>query len=210
MSFKLNPIEFDANGDLTDAQPSFLSSYYGLSERYKRDLKKGWAGQFRTLIMPAINEEPYRVLYSSEPSRANTPVNLCLAAMILKEMKQIPTDDDIRERLCFDMEYRYAVCCENYTQAPLSDNVLTNFRQRCIGYYAETGKDLIHETFMDLTEVLSQFMEIDKTLISIDSTMIAADIKKMNRLDLLYTVNERLIESIVGVRVHKKKQRQRQ
>ena len=104
---------------------SFFSSYNALSERYKRDLQKGWAGQFRTLIMPYIDEEPYRALYSAEPSRSNTPVNVLLGAIILKLMKGIPNDDDLREKICFDMELRYALCCETTGKAPVSDNGFT-------------------------------------------------------------------------------------
>ena len=203
MSFRLNPIKKDGNS-IDTQQLSFFSPIRTLSDRYIRDLEKGWAGSFRSIIMPNIDEEPYRVLYSDIPGRSNFPVNILLGALILKEMKQLPTDDDVRERVCFDLEYRYALCAEEMDGAPFSDNVMTNFRRKCIEHYLETGEDLIHKTFDSLTEKLAEFMEIDDSLIAIDSTMVASKIKNMNRLELLYTNNELMIEAICGVKIHKR------
>ena len=157
MSFRLNPIVLNDDGSLANTQMSFFSSYSVLSDRYKRDLQKGWAGLFRTLIMPYIDENPYRVLYSERPCRSNVPVNVLLGAQILKLMKSIPNDDDLREKACYDLEFRYALCCENYEGAPFSDNVLTRFRRACILHYIDTGEDLIHETFDSLKD---QFVKL--------------------------------------------------
>ena len=204
MSFRLNPIKLNEDGSLANAQMSFFSSYNALSERYRRDLQKGWAGQFRTLIMPYIDEEPYRVLYSAEPSRGNTPVNVLLGAIILKLMKGIPNDDDLREKICFDMEFRYALCCETTGKAPVSDNRFTRFRQACITHYINTGEDLIYKTFISLKEQFAKLMEIDTSLFSIDSTMIDTWAKDMNRLGILYANNELLIQAITGMMIHKR------
>ena len=203
MSFRLNPINLNEDGSLANAQMSFFSGFNALSERYKRDLQKGWAGQFRTLIMPYIDEEPYRVLYSTEPSRSNTPVNVLLGAIILKFMKGIPNDDDLREKICFDMEYRYALCCETTGKAPVSDNGFTRFRQACILHYINTGEDLIHKTFLSLKDRFAKLMEIDQSLFSMDSTMIDMWARDMNRLEILYTNNELMIQSITGITIHK-------
>ena len=167
-------------------QINMFSEYYNLSPRYRRDLQKGWAGAFRVLIMPNIDESPYSALYSELPGRPNTPVNWTLGALILKEIRQIPTDDDLREKFCYDMEYRYAIACENYMGAPFSDNLFTDFRRRCIQHYVKTGVDLIYGTFLALREPLEKLMEIDPSLVRIDSTMVAATIREMNRLALLY------------------------
>lgn len=204
MSFRLNPINLNEDGSLANAQMSFFSGFNALSDRYRRDLQKGWAGQFRTLIMPYIDEEPYRVLYSTEPSRSNTPVNVLLGAIILKFMKGIPNDDDLREKICFDMEYRYALCCETTGKAPVSDNGFTRFRQACILHYINTGEDLIHKTFLSLKDQFAKLMEIDQSLFSIDSTMIDMWAKDMNRLEILYTNNELLIQAITGAVIHKR------
>ena len=202
MSYRQNPIKMDEDGNIEGSQINLFSDYYNLPPRYQRDLQKGWAGAFRALIMPNIDETPYRALYSELPGRPNTPVNWTLGALMLKQIKQIPKDDDLREKFCFDTEYRYAIACENYMGAPFSDNLFTDFRKRCIQHYVETGVDLIYGTFVALKEPLEKLMEIDPSLVRIDSTMVAASIREMNRLALLYTSNELMIEAITGIKIH--------
>ena len=209
MSYRQNPIKMDKNGNVEGTQINMFSEYYNLSPRYRRDLQKGWAGAFRVLIMPNIDESPYSALYSELPGRPNTPVNWTLGALILKEIRQIPTDDDLREKFCYDMEYRYAIACENYMGAPFSDNLFTDFRRRCIQHYVKTGVDLIYGTFLALREPLEKLMEIDPSLVRIDSTMVAATIREMNRLALLYISNELMLEAVTGIKIHQRPKKEK-
>ena len=209
MSYRQNPIKMDKNGNVEGTQINMFSEYYNLSPRYRRDLQKGWAGAFRVLIMPNIDESPYSALYSELPGRPNTPVNWTLGALILKEIRQIPTDDDLREKFCYDMEYKYAIACENYMGAPFSDNLFTDFRRRCIQHYVKTGVDLIYGTFLALREPLEKLMEIDPSLVRIDSTMVAATIREMNRLALLYISNELMLEAITRIKIHQRPKKEK-
>ena len=204
MSYKQNPIKLDKEGYVDGTQMNLFSNFHSLTPRYQRDLLKGWAGRFRILIMPNIDESPYRALYSELPGRPNTPVNWILGALILKAIKQIPTDDDLREKFCYDMAFKYAIACEDYIGAPFSDNVFTDFRNRCILHYLKTGVDLIHGTFVTLRESLEKLMEINPSFIRMDSTMVEADIREMNRLALLYTNNALMLEAITGLKIHQK------
>ena len=54
-------------------QLSFADSFEGLTFREQKALEHSWAKVFAEDIFPAINEEPFRVLYSSNASRPNTP-----------------------------------------------------------------------------------------------------------------------------------------
>ena len=76
MAFKANSYQ----------QLSFQDSFSGLTSREQKALEKSWAKVFADELFPAINEEPFRVLYSSEASRPNTPVNICIGALIIKEI----------------------------------------------------------------------------------------------------------------------------
>ena len=67
-------------------QLSFTDSFGGLTSREQKALERSWAKVFAEDIFPAINEEPFRVLYSSSASRPNTPVNVCIGALIIKEI----------------------------------------------------------------------------------------------------------------------------
>ena len=71
-------------------------------------LEKSWAKYFAENIFPAIDEEPFKVLCSDRPSRHNTPVNVIIGALIIKEIFQL-TDEEIVETLPFDIRYQYAL-----------------------------------------------------------------------------------------------------
>lgn len=72
-------------------------------------------------IFPSIDEEPFAVLYSSNASRPNTPVNVCIGALIIKEIFGI-SDDEIVENLMLDPRYQYALHTTSCEEQPLSDN----------------------------------------------------------------------------------------
>ena len=70
------------------------NTLFGLTNREKRMLDKSWATQFADKIFPLINEERFSVLYSDKASRPNTPVNVIIGALILKELRN-QTDDEV-------------------------------------------------------------------------------------------------------------------
>ena len=84
MSFATNE-----NQQISLYDPSFF-----LTDRERRMLEKSWAVPFGELVFPAIDEKPFAVLYSSKVSRPNTPVNVLVGALILKELLG-GTDDEL-------------------------------------------------------------------------------------------------------------------
>ena len=66
-------------------QLTINDSYIALSDRQKRFLKNSWAEYFADHIFPNIKEAPFSVLYSTKASRPNTPVNILVGALLLKE-----------------------------------------------------------------------------------------------------------------------------
>ena len=70
-----------------DAQQiTFSDSLYGLTEREKKALDKSWAKIFADEVFPTIDEDRFSVLYSEKNSRPNTPVNVIIGALVLKEL----------------------------------------------------------------------------------------------------------------------------
>lgn len=181
MSFRENPSQ----------QMTILDATYGLTEREQKALENSWAKYFAEEIFPYINEEPYKVLYSSQNSRPNTPVNICIGALIIKEMQGI-SDDEVVENMMLDIRYQYALHTTSYTEQPISDKTLTRFRKRCYAYESYTGIDLIHDTMVDLAEQIAKFMDISPDIKRMDSMMIDANIKNLNRLELIYTCISKL------------------
>jgi hypothetical protein len=91
----------DVNGGYTmsfvknsSTQITFDDSTVSLTERERKFLDKSWAKPFADNIFPAIKEDNFDVLYSDKASRPNTPVNIIIGALLLKELLGL-TDDEV-------------------------------------------------------------------------------------------------------------------
>lgn len=176
MSFKENDCQ----------QLTFNDSMWGLTEREKRMLDKSWAKPFSEKIFPLIDEKRFSVLYSDKASRPNSPVNVIIGALILKELFGM-SDDDILEALMFDIRFQYALHTTSFEEQPLSDKTLSRFRNRCYTYELAHKVDLIHDTIVELSSEMAKLMKINGQIQRMDSLMIASNIKRLSRMELLYT-----------------------
>ena len=84
MSFKPNNAQ----------QLSMDDSCINLTTRERNFFDKSWAKLFGDVIFPAINEEPFAVLFSTKASMPNTPINVIIGALIIKELYDF-SDDEI-------------------------------------------------------------------------------------------------------------------
>lgn len=167
-------------------QISLFDATTTLTDREKRLLEKSWAKYFAENIFPEIDEAPFSVLYSDRPSRHNTPVNVVIGALILKEIFGL-TDEEIVDTLPFDIRYQYALHTTSFEEQPLNDRTLGRFRARCNSYEEMTGIDLIHDCIIKLSSSMASMMKLNTGMRRMDSLMVASNIKKMSRLELLYT-----------------------
>ena len=110
-------------------QLSLMDSTFNLTERERKFLEKSWAKTFADKVFPAIDENIFSVLYSEKASRPNTPVNVIVGALILKEALNV-TDDEIVEAMAFDIRYQYALHTTSFEEQPISDRTLSRFRAR--------------------------------------------------------------------------------
>ena len=123
-------------------QLSIFDSSNMLTAREQKVLENSWAKVFSDEVFPTIDEERFAVLYSADKaSRPNTPVNIIIGALILKELFNL-SDDEIVENLMLDLRFRYALHTTSFDEQPLSDKSLSRFRQRCYDYEVTTGIDL--------------------------------------------------------------------
>lgn len=182
MAFKTNSYQ----------QLSFSDSFGGLTSREQKALERSWAKVFADDIFPAIDEEPFRVLYSSCASRPNTPVNVCIGALIIKELFDI-SDDEVVENLMLDPRYQYALHTTSCEEQPLSDKSLSRFRKRCYDYESVYGIDLLHGCMTQLGTKIAKLMNISPRIKRMDSMMIAANIRKLSRAELIYTCVAKLV-----------------
>ena len=108
---------------------SIFESTYGLTEREQKALDRSWAKIFAEDVFPYIDEERFSVLYSEKASRPNTPVNVIVGALIIKELFGI-SDDEIVDNLMLDPRYQLALHTSSYQEQPLSDKSLSRFRMQ--------------------------------------------------------------------------------
>ena len=139
-------------------QLTLLDSTFNLTEREKRMLEKSWAKTFADKVFPAIDENIFSVLYSEKASRPNTPVNVIVGTLILKEALNV-TDDEIVEAMAFDIRYQYALHTTSFEEQPISDRTLSRFRARVLSYETAHDVDLIHECVVKMAKEISDFME---------------------------------------------------
>ena len=170
----------------TTQQLTLMDSTFNLTERERRFLEKSWAKTFADKVFPAIDENIFSVLYSDKASRPNTPVNVIVGALTLKEVLG-DTDDELVEALMFDIRYQYALHTTSFEEQPLSDRTLSRFRARVLAYETEHDVDLIHECVVKMAKEIAEFMNISPKMQRMDSLIIAANIKNLSLLELFYT-----------------------
>lgn len=158
-------------------------------------LHNGWAEHFYKHVFLNINEERFAVLYSDKISRPNKPVNIILGLLILKEINDL-SDDELFGSFYFDYRFQYALGISDFEKERICINTLTNFRTRLYEYEIKTGIDLLGQEIDALSDKLAEFMKLDKSTARMDSFMVSSSCKKLTRLELVYTVNEKMIKAM--------------
>ena len=150
-----------------------------------RYLERSWAREFGDDLFPLIDEEPFAVLYSERDSRPNTPVNVVVGGLILKELMHL-SDDDLVEAIHLDIRFKYALHLTSVEVAPVSDKTFTRFRRRCYEHELESGEDLFRQCVRGMASGLAKFMGITGEVRRMDSMMIASNIRDLGRDELIY------------------------
>ena len=79
----------------------FDHALFGLTAREQKALEHSSAKVFAEDVFPSIDESHFSVLYSDKSSRPNTPVNVIVGALLLKELFDL-SDDKVVENLLLD------------------------------------------------------------------------------------------------------------
>ncbi|MBQ9306273.1 transposase [Butyrivibrio sp.] len=183
-------------------QLSLFDSLGYLSKRKLGILEKSWAKPFSDYIFTKIDEMIFAPLYSQNSnSRPNAPINVIVGCLILKELNGL-TDDELLEECECDFRYQYALHTTSYDNQPISDRSFSRFRERVYAYELLTGEDLIHTCITDLAEQIRKFMDISPVIKRMDSMMIESNIKRMSRLELIYTCVSNLVKTIYNAGAH--------
>lgn len=172
-------------------QPLLISNVNELPRRSLQILQGSWAATFREEVFLRIREDRFAVLYAKCPSRPNVPVNVLMGLEILKGWFGW-SDEELYGHFLFDLQVRYALCCDNFGEGDFDLRTLYYFRQALSEYAVKEKINLIQLTYADITDQQLKKFAVKTGMQRMDSTDIASNIADLSRLELLLTVVQRL------------------
>jgi len=162
-----------------------------LTDRELNVLRNSWAETFANEVFPEINEKRFSVLFNDE-GRSNTPVNVVIGSLLIKEMLDL-TDDEILEAVMLNIQVQYSLHLTSFKEIPFSDRTLSRFRARLLQYEEKTGIDLLKMEVLSLAELAKVKLGVSDRLRRMDSLMVSSNCKRMARLELFYTCTAALV-----------------
>jgi len=172
-------------------QMPLFSSINALPEKLQKRLADSWAGTFYQEFFVRIDETPFAVLYSDEASRPNIPINVLVGLETLKSGFGW-SDEEMYDHFCYDVQVRYALGYRDLSEGHFELRTVYNFRQRVTEHMQSTGENLIEVAFEQVTDEQIAAFELKTHNLRMDSTLIASNIRKMSRLQLLVEVLQRV------------------
>ncbi|MBN1139635.1 MAG: transposase, partial [Anaerolineae bacterium] len=162
-----------------------------LPEKRRQRLADSWAGTFYREVFCRLDERPFAVLYSGEPSRPNIPVNVLVGLEVLKSGFGW-SDEELYDAFQFNLQVRYALGCRDLSGDDFELRTLYNFRRRLSRHMRTTGENLLERVFEQITDEQIAALQVQTGLQRVDSTMIASNIRQLSRLQLLVEVLQRV------------------
>jgi hypothetical protein len=171
-------------------QKPLFSDLNVLPEKQRIQLEESWAGTFYSEVFVRIDEEPFAVLYSDEPSRPNKPINILMGLDWIKTAFGW-SDEEMYDHYCFDLQVRYALGIRNLGEDHFDLRTVYNFRRRVAQHMQETGENLYAQALEQLADEQVAAYGLKTNRLRVDSTQIASNIREVTRLQLLVEVLQR-------------------
>jgi hypothetical protein len=168
-----------------------ICSVKELPEEQKRYLNESWSGIFYREFFCRLNEEPFAVLYTNTPSRPNYPVNVLVGLEYLKAGFGW-SDKEMYEAFLYNMQVRYALGYDEFGKGYFDIRTLYYFRERLSRYMQEKGINLLDQAFEQVTDQQIVAFQIKTNLQRMDSTLVASNIRRIGRVQLLVEVLQRV------------------
>jgi len=175
-------------------QKQLFSPANVLPERLQKILDKHWSTVFYEKIFCAIDEKDFEPIFSGF-GRPNFPVNVLVGLEILKELHAI-SDEQLYERFHFDYTYQRALGVENIAEYAFAIRTLYYFRAAVAEYETKEKTSLYRNIFNSDRDRIIQEIGLKTGIQRTDSTMIAANIKRMTRVSLFHKVFSNLVREL--------------
>lgn len=160
----------------TSPQLSMLESQFRLPPGKRERLERSWAEDFRTKILPLIDEEPLRDAFCENNGRPNRSIRLLIGLHLLKEMFDL-TDAETLDNMEFNLLWHHALCI-SVEEAHLPQKTLHNFRIKL------QKSDRAQDIFDRLVLAMVQQDKLRITQQRLDSTHVRSNIASLTRLTL--------------------------
>lgn len=162
-----------------------------LPEKVRQRLENSWAGTFYREFFCRVDESPFAVLYSDKPSRPNAPINILVSAEILKAGFGW-SDEELHDEVQFNLQVRYALGLRDMSTVPFELRTLYYFRHRLSQHMQETGRNLLDQVFVQVTDEQLNSLKLKTGQQRMDSVLVSSNIRQFTRLQLLVEVIQRV------------------
>lgn len=168
-----------------------MSTLNELPDEQRVMLEESWAGIFRREVFARLDEGPFRVLYATEGSRPNVAVNVLVGLETMKAGFGW-SDEEMYQAFMFNLQVRFALGYEQVGDGYFAIRTGYEFRRRLRKHMQETGENLFEAAFAQLTDGQIEALALKTETLRMDSTLIASDICKFSRLQLLVEILHRV------------------
>jgi hypothetical protein len=143
-----------------------------------------WHNVFLDQVTKRIPEERFAELFDEENGRPNAPIRLLVAMLILKEGFGW-SDEQLFEAIHFNLLVRRALGLLNLTDEVPVESTYYLFKQRLYRYQRDTGINLLHEVFQELTRDQAKRLGVVGEKLRMDSTLLDSNLATCTRLQLI-------------------------
>lgn len=182
--------------------PGLFSVKNTLPKNLQKRYDKSWAKDFYDNVFNKIDEKIFKILFSDNYSRPNTPINIYVSLEILKELFGL-TDEELLERYHFDNLFFLAMGIDCIGEKTISDRAFYYMRSRVSDYEYNTGINLFNIVFKNIKDDYIDELQISKKLKRIDSTLIGSNIRRLNRIKLFLETLRVFLKSLDKKRLKK-------
>ena len=172
------------------SQNEQVDLFTGLSAQLSKGANKklmdsrSWNQVFWHHFVSKVDEQPYEVLYADRMGRPNTPIRQVIGMMVIKELNGW-SDEQLFEESMFNLRVRSALGIANMDSTPPVASTYYKFRSMLAQYQIDTGKDLIEQTFDQVSAQQIKELDISGQKIRMDSKLIQSNIARQNRVQLV-------------------------
>lgn len=172
----------------TSDQQSLSGPMAWLPEEKRQRLEESWAGTFRAVVVPMIEEKKFKPLYADSAGAPCKSPRAKVCLLLFRELFDL-TDEQLVERYEWDLQWHYAIGIPP-EQAHLTRKTLYNFRQKLM------DSKKAREVFEDIVAALLEHTELTAGRQRQDSTLVVSNVRRLTRLQLFVETIETSLRDI--------------